>query len=169
MPWQLAVSLIAVVVLAACGGNGPNSGSTSGPTTAAVPTSTGITAAAPATRRPATKKWIDLEVGDCLADLPPSDPSVVTVTVVDCATAHRAEVYLRAPVRVNAAVADVADRKCDAGFGQYTGRSVEGSRFTVMYLIDSSQDRTSANPTPSTVICLLHAANGQPLTKSTRR
>jgi hypothetical protein len=37
------------------------------------------------------------------------------------------------------------------------------------YLIDSNQDRTSANPLPSTVICLLAASNGGPLTGSARR
>jgi hypothetical protein len=170
--WQLPVSLTAVVALAACAGNGPNiaNTSTSGPTTAApaVTTSTGVTVA-PAMRGPEIKKWIDLEVGDCLADRPSSDPSVITVTTVDCATAHQAEVYLRAPVGVNAAIADVADRECDAGFSQYSGRSIDGSPFAVTYLIDSTQDRTSANPTPSTVICLLQPANGQPLTKSARR
>lgn len=116
-----------------------------------------------------TEKWIDLQVGDCLAQLPPTDPGVVTVTVVDCATAHAAEVYLRAPMAVDAAIADVADQQCAAGFSQYTGGSVDGSSLTVMYLIDSNQDRTSDNPTPSTVICLLHATNGQPLTGSARR
>ncbi|MCV7102656.1 hypothetical protein H7I01_20260 [Mycobacterium palustre] len=34
--------------------------------------------------------------------------------------------------------------------------------------IDSNQDRTGADPTPSTVICLLQAADGQPLTGSAR-
>lgn len=126
-------------------------------------------AAPPTTESPRTKKWIDLEAGDCLADLPPTDPSVVTVTIVDCATAHQAEVYLRAGVGVNAAIADVANQKCDTGFSGYTGRSIDGSPFAVTYLIDSSQDRTSANPEPSTVICLLHASNGQPLTGSARR
>jgi len=53
-------------------------------------------------------------VGDCLADPPPSDPSVVTVSVVDCAIPHSAEVYLRSDVEVNAAIADVADRECGA-------------------------------------------------------
>ena len=37
------------------------------------------------------------------------------------------------------------------------------------YLIDSNQDRTSNNPLPSTVICLLQSANGHPLTGSARR
>jgi hypothetical protein len=94
---------------------------------------------------------------------------VVTVTVVDCATAHAAEVYLRGPMAVNAATADVANQQCTAGFSQYTGRSVDSSAFTVTYLIDSNQDRTSDNPAPSSVICLLHATNGQPLTGSARR
>ncbi|MGH3594391.1 MAG: hypothetical protein ACRDUT_00190 [Mycobacterium sp.] len=130
---------------------------------------TTVPAAPPTTRDRRTEKWIDLKVGDCVAQLPPNDPSVVTVTVVDCASAHAAEVYLRGPMAVNAAVADVANRECAAGFSQYTGRSVDGSSFATTYLIDSNQDRTSDNPAPSTVICLLHASNGQPLTKSARR
>ena len=70
---------------------------------------------------------------------------------------------------VNAAVAYVANQQCAVGFSQYTGRSVGSSSFAVTYLIDSNQDRTSDNPAPSTVICLLHAADGQPLTKSEKR
>ena len=116
-----------------------------------------------------TVKWIDLQVGDCLADLPPADLSRVTVTVIDCATAHLAEVYLRAPTAVNTAVANVANRDCAAGFAPYTGRPVDGSPFSITYLIDSNQDRTASDPMPSTVICLLQAANGQPLTGSARR
>ncbi|SPM31977.1 hypothetical protein [Mycobacterium terramassiliense] len=116
-----------------------------------------------------TVKWIDLQVGDCVADLPPLDLSRVTVTVVDCATAHVAEVYLRAPMAVDKAVAIVANKDCNAGFAPYTGRSVDGSPFTITFLIDSNQDRTGADPTPSTVICLLQSANGQQLTGSARR
>ncbi|HVQ84390.1 MAG TPA: hypothetical protein VMS84_06405, partial [Mycobacterium sp.] len=48
--------------------------------------------AAPAPPGSHTVKWIDLQVGECVADLPPADLSRVTVTVVDCATAHLAEV-----------------------------------------------------------------------------
>jgi type IV pilus biogenesis protein CpaD/CtpE len=123
-------------------------------------------AAAPAPPGPRTEKWIDLQVGECVADLPPADLSRVTVNVVDCATAHLAEVYLRAPMTVNAAVANVANKECAAGFAPYTGRSVDGSPFSITFLIDSNQDRTGPNPTPSTVICLLQAASGQPLTGS---
>jgi len=126
-------------------------------------------AAAPAPPGSRTEKWIDLQVGDCLADLPPADLSRVTVNVVDCATAHLAEVYLRAPMAVNAAVANVANRDCAAGFAPYTGRPVDGSPFSITFLIDSNQDRTGASPAPSTLICLLQAANGQPLTGSARR
>ncbi len=125
--------------------------------------------AAPSPQGSHTEKWIDLQAGECVADLPPPDLSRVTVTVVDCATAHLAEVYLRAPMAVDAAVASVANRDCAAGFAPYTGRSVDGSPFSITYLIDSNQDRTGANPTPSTVICLLQAANGQPLTGSAHR
>ncbi|BBZ52044.1 hypothetical protein [Mycobacterium heidelbergense] len=125
--------------------------------------------AAPSPPGSRTEKWIDLQVGECVADLPPADLSRVTVTVVDCATAHLAEVYLRAPMAVDTAIADVANRDCAAGFPPYTGQPVAGSPFSITYLIDSNQDRTGANPTPSTAICLLQAANGQSLTGSARR
>jgi hypothetical protein len=130
---------------------------------------TAIATAAPAPSGPHTVKWIDLQVGQCVADLPPADLSRVTVTVVDCATAHLAEVYLRAPVAVNAAIANVANQSCNAGIAPYTGQAVGTGPFSITYLIDSNQDRTGATPTPSTVICLLQAANGQPLTGSAHR
>ncbi|MEE3754554.1 septum formation family protein [Mycobacterium intracellulare] len=116
-----------------------------------------------------TEKWIALRVGECVTDLPPADGSRVDVTVVDCATAHLAEVYLRAPMAVDGAIATVANRDCAAGFSPYTGQSVDSGRFSITFLIDSNQDRTGADPTPSTVICLLQSANGQPLTGSARR
>ncbi len=94
---------------------------------------------------------------------------MVVVTIVDCAMSHAAEVYLRAPVAVDAAIAGVANRECAAGFPRYTGQSVDDSPLAVTYLIDSDQDRTLDNPTPSTVICLLQAANGEPLTGSAHR
>lgn len=122
--------------------------------------------AAPLPHGSHTAKWIDLQAGECVADLPPADGSRVNVTVVDCATAHLAEVYLRAPLAVDAAIATVANRHCTAGFASYTGQSIDAGRFSITYLIDSNQDRTGANPTPSTVICLLQSANGQPLTGS---
>jgi hypothetical protein len=167
-------SLTAVALLSACGADTGNSAGmspsrTSTTKAAAAVTTTTAVAAPPTTQRPRTEKWIDLEAGDCLADLPPSDPSMLTVTIVDCATRHRAEVYFRAPMADTPAFADVANQKCAAGFSQYTGQSVDGSPFTVTYLIDSNQDRTASNPAPSTVICLLQAANGRPLTESARR
>ena len=168
----MAASLAVLALLSACRANNvdsaPNSTSPSTATTTPATPTTAV-AAPPATRSPRTEKWIDLQVGDCLAALPPSDPSVVTVNVVDCSTAHAAEVYLRGPMAVNAAVDDVANQQCAAGFSQYTGRSIDGTAFAVTYLIDSNQDRTSDNPAPSTVICLLYAADGQTLTKSERR
>jgi hypothetical protein len=166
--------LAALALLAACDAHAGNPHATStspvSTTSAQAAVTTTMTVAAPSTAQgPRTEKWIELQVGDCLADPPPSDPSVVSVSVVDCATGHAAEVYLRANVEVNAAIADVADRQCDAGFARYTGQSVGGSPLVVTYLIDSNQDRTSANPLPSTVICLLQASNGGPLTGSARR
>lgn len=116
-----------------------------------------------------TRNWFDLQVGDCLTEIPAIDLGIVTATLVDCATPHQAEVYLLAPLAVNTAVADVANQKCVQGFSAYTGRSVADSPFTVTYLIDSNQDRTADNPTPSTAICFLQAADGGPLTRSARR
>jgi hypothetical protein len=124
--------------------------------------------AAPTPHGSRTEKWIDLKVGECVADLPPPDLSRVTVTVVDCGAAHLAEVYLRAPMAVDSAIATVANRDCTAGLAPYTGRPADANTYTITYLIDSNQDRTGADPTPSTVICLLQGANGQPLTGSAR-
>jgi hypothetical protein len=170
----VAASVAALTLLLSCGTQElkPGQTSTNRTSTAAATTpisTTTAVAAAPTTRDARAEKWIDLQVGDCLAEPPPSDPSVVSVTVVDCATAHAAEVYLRGPLAVNAAIADVANRECAAGFSEYTGRPVDAGSFAVTYLIDSNQDRTSDNPAPSTVICLLQAANGRPLTASARR
>ena len=169
----LGASLAALALLTACnGGAGSSDATPTSPASTsarAAVTTTPTVAAPPPSQGPKAEKWIDLQVGECLADPPPNDPSVVTVSVVECAVAHAAEVYLRADVEVNAAIADVADRECDAGFTRYTGQSVGGSPFVVTYLIDSNQDRTSANPLPSTVICVLTAANGGPLTGSARR
>jgi hypothetical protein len=166
--WRPSVGcLAALTLLTACDAGGSNAPST---TSTPVTTTTTTTIAAPSTGQgPRTEKWIDLQVGDCLADPPPSDPSVVMVSVVDCAIPHAAEAYLRADVEVNAAIADVADRECGAGLTDYTGQSVGGGPLVATYLIDSNQDRTSANPLPSTVICLLQASNGGPLTGSARR
>ncbi|HME17461.1 MAG TPA: hypothetical protein VKG83_18805 [Mycobacterium sp.] len=163
-----AGSLAAVILLPACGTTDLKPAQSTDQRSTTVITTTAV-AAPPTTRNSRREKWIDLQVGDCLAELPSSDPSVVTVSVVDCATTHAAEVYLRGPLAVNAAVADVANQACAYGFSQYTGQSVDGSSFAVTYLIDSNQDRTADNPAPSTVICLLHAANGQLLTRSARR
>jgi hypothetical protein len=163
-------SLAATALLAACATNGSHAGTTA-PPAPAVPTTAAATAvtAVPTMPGPRTEKWIDLKVGECVTELPPADLSRVTVTVVDCGTAHLAEVYLRAPMAVDSAVANVANQDCAAGFGSYTGQSVQGSPYSVTYLIDSNMDRTGGTPMPSTVICLVQRANGQPLTGSVRR
>jgi hypothetical protein len=154
--------LTAVALLGACATNGVHASPATTPTTAAVKASV-----APLGSH--TEKWISLQVGDCVADLPPADLSRVTVTVTDCTTAHLAEVYLRSPMAVDTAISNVANRDCTAGFAPYTGKPLDGSTFSITYLIDSNQDRTGADPTPSTLICLLQSANGQPLTGSAHR
>ena len=118
---------------------------------------------------PGTARWIDLTPGQCLADPPPTDPAVVTVTVVDCAKSHLAEVVARVKVPVDAAVTGTASSTCESGFTQYTGKPSTGGAYTITYLIDSDQDRTSNNPLPSTVICLVQGAQGQALTGSAHR
>jgi hypothetical protein len=154
--------LAAVSSLAACGSD--TARNTITPHATAKPSAT-----AAAKLGSHTEKWINLQVGDCVADLPPADLSRVTITVVDCATAHLAEVYLRAPMAVDTAVFTFANRDCTAAFAPYTGKSLDGSGFSINYLIDSNQDRTGADPTPSTLICLLQSATGQPLASSAHR
>jgi hypothetical protein len=161
--------LSAAAVLAGCATNGIHAGTTAPPApTRAAAAAVPAVPATPAMPGSRTEKWIDLKVGECVKDLPPADLSRVTVTVVDCGTAHLAEVYLRAPMAVDTAIANVANRDCAAGFASYTGQSVDGSAYSVTYLIDSNMDRTGATPMPSTVICLLQRANGQTLTGSAR-
>ncbi len=160
--------LAVLALLTSCGTSGSGEPATS--TSAVSTTTSGTTVAAPMpTQGPRTKNWFDLEVGDCVTEIPAIDTGVVTATVVDCSTQHQAEVYLLAPLAVDTAIADVAEQKCAEGFSPYTGQSMDGSPFTVTYLIDSNQDRTSNNPTPSTAICFLEAANGGPLTEPARR
>lgn len=117
---------------------------------------------------PRTEKWTALQAGDCLAEAPPTDPAVVTVTLVDCSDPHLAETYLRANIPVDAALDVVATDRCNTGFAEYTGRPVGAGAYTVTYLIDSDQDRTGNNPYPSTVICLLQDAGGGSLTGSAK-
>lgn len=117
---------------------------------------------------PRYKNWFDLAVGDCLTEIPAIETGAVTTTVVDCGTPHLGEVFLLAPLAVDTAIDQVAMDKCAKGFVDYTGRPAYGGPFAVAYLIDSNQDRTADNPTPSTAICYLRNADGQPLSGSQR-
>lgn len=160
-----ALTVAGAVMLAGCSAATPPdavpSPSPPSSTIAALP-------AAPTTAPARVTKWFALQPGDCLAGPPPTDPAAVEVTVVDCATPHLAEVFLRAAIPVNAAVSDTGNGQCDEGFQQYTGVPLAGSGYTLAYLIDSEQDRTDNNPYPSTVICMLQGATGQSLTGSAR-
>ncbi|MEJ6536432.1 MAG: hypothetical protein QNL98_04220 [Mycobacterium sp.] len=161
----VAFVLSATACLAGCTGKQTQTVATS-----ATPPGTTLATAPVAPTIPARiEKWIDLKAGDCLAGLPSADPAVLTVTVVDCATPHLAEVYLRAAIPVEAAVTGTTDQQCQAGVTQYTGAPLTGSPYTIFYLIDSEQDRTSNNPLPSTVICLLQGAQGQSFSTSAHR
>lgn len=159
------------LLLAACSGTAPPSPSTSvaspSTTSAQVPLApTAPTTTAPPVSAPVTRDWVDLQVGDCVAAVPAVELGEVSVTMADCASTHRAEVFLLAPIAVNDALTGVADSECAAGLGPYTGGAA--GDYTVTYLIDSRQDRTYNNPLPSTVICLLQRADGQPITGSAK-
>jgi len=173
MVTAIAIALIATSSLAGCGTKQSESVTTSTASPLPTATSAANATAAPTPAAPTMpariEKWIDLKAGDCLAGLPSTDPAVVTVTVVDCATPHLAEVYLRAAIPVDAAVTGTTDQQCQAGVTQYTGVPLTGSPYTLFYLIDSEQDRTSNNPLPSTVICLLQGAQGQSFSTSAHR
>lgn len=158
-----------VLVVALVAGCAPNAEPPAASPSSEAPSIATTTTTEPAPPAARTAKWYELGVGDCLADPPPVDPTVVTVTVVDCSSPHRAEVYLRAPMAVNTAVADVVDRTCGQGLADYTGNTVDDGTYATTSLIDSNQNRTSSNPTPSTVICLLEAPGGGPLVSSARR
>jgi hypothetical protein len=171
----IAVALAAAALLGGCSANKPEAHTTASPSSSgassAAPSSTSTNPAAASTtttQAPRTEKWIDLKVGDCLADAPPTDPAVVMVTLVDCSQPHLAEAFVRAPIPVDAALDGTANAQCETGFAQYTGRASAGSPYTITYMIDSDQDRTFNNPLPSTVICLLQGTQGQSLTGSAR-
>ncbi|WP_396926844.1 hypothetical protein [Mycolicibacterium sp.] len=164
--WGMVIG-VAMVSAAGCGGSADTTPTLTTTKTSTSPNATTTVAAAPV-QQPRSVKWVDLDAGDCLTDPPPSDPAVVMVGVVGCARPHLAEAYLRAPIPVNAALDDVARRECATGLAHYTGADSAAGRYTTTYLIDSVQDRTSDNPYPSTVICLLQPADGQPLTGSAR-
>ena len=161
-----SVAALAFSALAACSSN-PTPAVDTTPEAAIVTAPPEASLEPPAsTPEPVSKQWVDLAVGECVAEVPAVDVGEATVTVVDCASPHRAEVYLLAPVAVDAAIADVADRACAAGVDDYAGAR---SGLSVTYLIDSKQDRTGAIPLPSTVICLLQSGGGEPLTGTVRR
>lgn len=91
------------------------------------------------------------------------------VDLVDCAKPHAAEVYLRVPIPVDAAVTGTANAQCESGLAQYTANASAAGQYLTTYMIDSDQDRTSNNPLPSTLICLLRGTQGQALTGSAHR
>lgn len=160
-----AVAAVTVTVVSGCGAADTQPGPT---TTPAASTPSSTPPPAPPTQPARIAKWFELQPGDCLAGPPPTDPAVVEVTLVDCATPHLAETFLRAEIPVNAAVGETGNTQCEAGFTPYTGIALTGSPYAIAYLIDSEQDRTTNNPFPSTVICLLQGAQGQSLTGSAR-
>ncbi len=167
----VAVVLAASALLVGCSAKKPAAAPSATPSSATSSAPPSTSPAAPATtapQAPRTEKWIDLKVGDCLADAPPTDPAVVMVTLVDCSQPHLAETFVRAPIPVDAALEGTANAQCETGFVQYTGRASAGSPYTITYMIDSDQDRTFNNPLPSTVICLLQGAQGQSLTGSAK-
>lgn len=163
------VAAVTVMVVSGCGAQAAQPTPVTTTPAVSAPSSTAqSTPPAPPTSAARIAKWFELQPGDCLAGPPPTDPAVVDVTLVDCATPHLAETFLRAEIPVNAAVGETGNAQCEAGFTPYTGLPLAGSPYAITYLIDSEQDRTDNNPYPSTVICLLQGAQGQSLTGSAR-
>lgn len=164
------VAAVTVMVVSGCGAQAAQPTPVTTTPAAPAPSSTAQSTPPPAPPTSAARiaKWFELQPGDCLAGPPPTDPAVVDVTVVNCATPHLAETFLRAEIPVNAAVGETGNAQCEAGFTPYTGLALAGSPYAIAYLIDSEQDRTDNNPYPSTVICLLQGAQGQSLTGSAR-
>ncbi len=165
-PAAVVGGLLLVGAMAACHHQAPPAATVASATSAVAPPTT-TASAAPSSTGPRTIKWVELAVGDCVGSLPAVELGEVTVAVDDCALPHAAEVYLLTPIAVNLALTDVAGRECAAGLSGYVGAA--GTSYSVTYLIDSRQDRTANNPLPSTVVCLLTAADGSPLTGSARR
>ena len=160
---------VPALLLASCGTDRQAAEATTSSPSTAPPPPPALSRSTEDPNPPEPTNWVELQAGQCLADPPPTDPLIVVVDVVDCSTPHSAEVYLRKSVPVNAAVTGVAEGECNRGLQSYSGKPLAGSPFSVTYLIDSEQDRTSSNPFPSSVICVLQNANGQPLTASARR
>lgn len=169
----LAAALSVLAAVPSCGhksaapaGQSQGSPATSMPG-AAGPATTGPVVSPPSPiAQPGTTRWVDLKPGQCLAAPPPTDPAIVTVDVVDCSQPHSAEVFLRVNIPVDTALTGNANAQCETGLGQYTAGASAGGQYAITYLIDSDQDRTSNNPLPSTLICLLEGAQGQPLSRS---
>ena len=167
-PHRLVWQVAAMSLLAACSSNTSATPSSSTPTAVPAETTTALPSPVPIVPvKPNARqaKWVDLQVGDCLNTPPPTDPGVVEVTLVDCSAPHLAEVFLRANVAVNDAIAGVAGQRCAAGLAQYAGQS---KQYTSTYLIDSNMDRTGHTPLPSTVICRLQSATGRSLDGSAK-
>ncbi|MBX7431551.1 hypothetical protein JDV09_05440 [Mycobacterium sp. Y57] len=153
--------LTAATLLTACTATHDAVAVSTGPSSAATSAPSSVVTDAPAAR---TKNWFDLDVGDCVAEIPAVEVGEVSATVVDCTTPHLAEVYLREPTAVDTAIADVANRVCGSALADYPA-----GEYVPAYLIDSNQDRTSDNPLPSTIICLLQASGGGQLDAPARR
>lgn len=161
-PRRLLALAAATLVCAGCSNRTPPP---LPPASTTVPT---VAPTTPAVAAPRTVKWIDLQAHDCLAGRPPTDPAEVMVAVVDCATPHLAEAFLRAEIPVDTALTGTASARCEAGFVDYSGHPAATAGLAITYLIDSEQDRTSNNPYPSTIICLAQSTSGQSLTGSAR-
>ena len=110
---------------------------------------------APAPAGPQTKNWFDLKAGDCLTEIPAVDTGAVDNHGRRLRDAASGGGLSARAVAVNTAINQVAMEKCAKGFVDYTGQPFVGGPFAVTYLIDSNQDRTANNPTPSTAICFL--------------
>ena len=117
----------------------------------------------------------DLKVGDCFNNTYGTDAngdSVVNNSVVDCAQAHDAEVFLVfvVPPGPNGypgdeAIGTLQQSRCDAAFTTYVGKDSGLSSYTIDYLRPDINSWASGD---RTIDCLIEDGNGGQLTGSAK-
>lgn len=103
----------------------------------------------------------ELEVGQCFntGDV----EGVAEVALLDCATAHDAEVFHLQDIPGDdfpgdVAVRQFADEACNAAFQGYVGSAYEGSRLLISYLFPTAQTWAEGD---HEVVCLLGGGDSQ--------
>lgn len=117
----------------------------------------------------------DLKVGDCFNLTPSTDANGDNVnvnTLIDCAQAHDAEVFLAFAVPVSPsgypgdeAIGTLQQSRCDAAFVTFVGKDPGLSSYTIDYI---RPDINTWSRGDRTIECLIEDANGGKLTGSAK-